>query len=123
MAYVYYKTVVFDEIKKKEASRMWSNLYRDCLVRGQSIMADLMNPNYERWNAEFDSLYPNDEEDKMDSNSKYMKFIVEKHNDLLKDVTPVDWRVRKYYSNEEGCIAIETIDGKKFSLLLEPVEE
>lgn len=56
------------------------NIYGSELVRCHNIMADITSENdmYDKWNNEFEVLYPNDTSDKMDPNDRYMIFMREK---------------------------------------------
>lgn len=121
MPYFTAKVVVIDDITKK-VSKAAQSVYQDELVRGQGILADSTNGKYEKWNAEYDAIYPNIDEDKTDPESNYMKFMVEKMNNAIKNATPKSWRVNYYYVNEEGCISIDTIEGRRYSLLLKEVK-
>ena len=46
----------------------------------RNVFVDLVNPMYEKWNKEFDELYPGTD----GYDSKYLKFICEKHREPLR---------------------------------------
>lgn len=122
MCYFTAEVVVINDITKKE-SKVGKSVYEGELVRGQGILANSTNGKYEKWNAEYDSIYPNINEDKCDPESNYMKFMVKKMNDAIKNSVPKSWRVTNYYVNEEGCISINTIEGRRYSLLLKNLKK
>lgn len=49
-------------------------------VARRNVFVDLVNPMYEKWNKEFDELYPGTD----GYDSKYLKFICEKHREPLR---------------------------------------
>lgn len=113
-----------EKTKKKLETNKYSlvqKMIMDELVKGQNYLAEKCNPMYEEWNARFDQLYPNDDEDRFDPDSKYMNFIRAKQDRVLKEFNHGSPFIDKFYSNEEGSIAVKTIFGN-YSLILIPVE-
>lgn len=113
-----YKAIVINEKTGKEASAIDKKLWLKYLLAGQNHLADVCNPMYDEWNTRFDRLYPDDDEDRFDPDSKYMSFIRRKQNRML-DGFKCGPSFIKYYTNKECDIAIKTPVGN-FSLNLKP---
>lgn len=123
---MYLKAGIFNEKTKHKVYAnefSWAQkIILNALVEGQNHLAEKCNPMYEEWNARFDELYPHDEEDRTDPDSKYMSYIRNKQNRMLSDLKPKSPFVYSYYSNDECSIAVNTFFGN-YSLILEPVYE
>ena len=54
------------------------------------VFCKMTNGMFKAWNNEFDKLYPNIQEDNTDPDSKYMKYIVAKEQDMVdKHINPI----------------------------------
>ena len=64
--------------------------YRDVANRHFSELrnkaCDALNAKLDEWNKEFDEKYPDIVEDNYDPNSKYMKYICKKQNEVLSSI-------------------------------------
>lgn len=83
--------------------KIFENVLSNAFMKSYDKAVDALNPNYERWNREFDELYPNDDEDRSDPNSKYMNYIRGKQNTVLYGVS-LDDPLFMLYSGEQGEI-------------------
>ena len=55
-------------------------------VKVRNKACDALNDKYDEWNKEFDEKYPDIVEDRYDPNSKYMKYICKKQNEVLSSI-------------------------------------
>lgn len=55
-------------------------------VEVRSKACHALNAKLEKWNKEFDEKYPDIVEDRYDPNSKYMKYICKKQNEVLSSI-------------------------------------
>ena len=80
--------------------------YRDVANRHFSELrnkaCDALNAKLDEWNKEFDEKYPDIVEDNYDPNSKYMKYICKKQNEVLSSIsvfitfTPANDEAKKF---------------------------
>lgn len=72
--------------------------YRDAanrhFVEVRSKACDALNAKIEEWNKEFDEKYPDIVEDRYDPNSKYMKYICKKQNEVLSSIHDKIFKLR-----------------------------
>jgi len=79
--------------------------YREAINRHfvdvRNKACDALNDKYDEWNKEFDEKYPDIVEDRYDPNSKYMKYICKKQNEVLSTIHD---GIYKLHSDENGDI-------------------
>ena len=99
----YLATVVFSEETPRNIT--WRRIMAGEYFKLYNEAVDLINPNYELWNAQYDELYPDEKPgDNPENYARYNKFISEKHQRIFDEVNKHGMIV-ELYSGEEASIA------------------
>lgn len=111
------------EFTKYETFKFVKPMYERVFVKMYNEACNALNPHYEDWNKEFDSLYP-DANLKMDNdemNPLYKNYLQNKQNEIL---STLDNKVFKLYSGDECqiCGKVKDFDACVF-VVLKPVNK
>ena len=99
----YVAIVVFSE--ETPRNETWRRIMAGEYLKLYNEAVDLINPNYELWNAQYDELYPEkDTGNNPEDYDHYNKFIAEKHQAIFDEVNKHGMIV-ELYSGEEASIA------------------
>ena len=81
-------------------------------VKVRNKACDALNSKIDEWNKEFDEMYPDIVEDRWDPNSKYMKYICKKQNEVLSSIHDEIFKLRA----DENAVIIGDLIGTNSSV-------
>lgn len=92
--YVHYNWSGNDIEKITNLNELYRKAVNRHFVEVRNIASDALNDKYDEWNKEFDEKYPDIVEDRHDPNSKYMKYICKKQNEVLSSIHDKIFKLR-----------------------------